>query len=58
MANKPVILAVDDDASVLESVVRDLRNHYGRDYRILQADSGPAALDVCRQLKRAAMPSR
>jgi thioredoxin reductase (NADPH) len=52
MANKPVILAVDDDASVLESVVRDLRNHYGREYRILQADSGPAALDVCRQLQQ------
>jgi thioredoxin reductase (NADPH) len=51
MASKPIILAVDDDSSVLESVVRDLRNHYGRDYRILQADSGPAALDVCKQLQ-------
>jgi thioredoxin reductase (NADPH) len=51
MARKPVILAVDDDASVLESVVRDLRSHYIRNYRILSADSGQAALDVCKQLK-------
>jgi thioredoxin reductase (NADPH) len=51
MARKPVILAVDDDTSVLESVVRDLRTHYIRNYRILSADSGQGALEVCRQLK-------
>ncbi len=48
---KPVILAVDDDISVLEAVVQDLRRHYGEKYRILRAGSGQAALDICSQLK-------
>ena len=48
---KPIILAVDDDASVLEAVVQDLRRHYGQEYRILRAGSGQAALDTSRQLK-------
>jgi thioredoxin reductase (NADPH) len=48
---KPVLLAIDDDTSVLEAVVQDLRRHYGQDYRIVRAASGAAALDICRQLK-------
>ena len=48
---KPTLLAVDDDVSVLEAVVQDLRQHYGRDYRIVRAASGAAGLDICRQLK-------
>jgi thioredoxin reductase (NADPH) len=48
---KPILLAVDDDISVLETVVQDLRRKYGKDHRILRAASGHAALDVCRQLK-------
>ncbi len=47
---KPVLLAVDDDTSVLEAVVQDLRRQYGASYRILRAASGQAALDICRQL--------
>ena len=47
---KPVILAVDDDVSVLEAVVQDLRRQYGATYRILRAASGQAALDTCKQL--------
>ncbi|HEY0307454.1 MAG TPA: FAD-dependent oxidoreductase [Acidobacteriaceae bacterium] len=47
---KPVLLAVDDDVSVLEAVVQDLRRQYGKDYRILRAASGQAALDICAQL--------
>ena len=50
MAN-PILLAVDDDVSVLETVVQDLRRKYGKDYRILRAASGQAALDVSQQLK-------
>src|SRR5512136_3070325 len=46
------IMAVDDDQAVLNSVERDLRQKYGRDYRIIKADSGAAALDVVRQLKQ------
>jgi thioredoxin reductase (NADPH) len=49
---KPVILAVDDDVSVLEAVVQDLRRQYGATYRILRAASGQAALDTCAQLKQ------
>jgi thioredoxin reductase (NADPH) len=48
---KPILLAIDDDTSVLEAVVQDLRRHYGQDYRILRAASGHAALDICRQLQ-------
>src|SRR5271163_2083321 len=47
---KPILLAIDDDTSVLEAVVQDLRRHYGQNYRILRAASGGAALDICRQL--------
>ncbi|HZU10294.1 MAG TPA: FAD-dependent oxidoreductase [Pseudacidobacterium sp.] len=49
---KPVILAVDDDISVLEAVIQDLRRQYGANYRILRAGSGQAALDTCTQLKQ------
>ena len=48
---KPILLAIDDDTSVLEAVVQDLRRHYGQFYRIVRAASGAAALDICRQLK-------
>ena len=37
---KPVIFTIDDDSSVLNSIERDLRAHYGQDYRILPIDSG------------------
>jgi thioredoxin reductase (NADPH) len=45
------ILAVDDDAAVLSAVERDLRQKYGRDHRILKADSGATALSVLKQLR-------
>jgi thioredoxin reductase (NADPH) len=48
---KPILLAIDDDTSVLEAVVQDLRRHYGQDYRIVRAASGGAALDICNQLQ-------
>jgi thioredoxin reductase (NADPH) len=48
---KPILFAIDDDTSVLEAVVQDLRRQYGQSYRILRAASGQAALDTCRQLK-------
>ena len=49
---KPVILALDDEPVVLNAVERDLRQKYGRDYRILKADSGAAALDTLKQLQQ------
>ena len=48
---RPILLAVDDDISVLEAVVQDLRRHYGATYRVMRAASGQAALDTLAQLK-------
>jgi thioredoxin reductase (NADPH) len=48
---RPNLLAVDDDVSVLEAVVQDLRRQYGAEYRVLRAASGQAALDTLEQLK-------
>ncbi len=47
---KPVILTVDDDAEVLNAVGRDLRHHFGAEYRIMKADSGRQALETTQQL--------
>jgi thioredoxin reductase (NADPH) len=52
MTTRASILCVDDDRSVLNSVERDLRQKYGRDYRILKADSGASALEAVQQLKQ------
>jgi thioredoxin reductase (NADPH) len=49
---KPVIFTIDDDSSVLNSIERDLRAHYGQDYRILPIDSGQAALDYLKKLQQ------
>jgi thioredoxin reductase (NADPH) len=48
---KPVILALDDEPAVLNAVERDLRQKYGRDYRIMKADAGATALDAVQQLQ-------
>jgi thioredoxin reductase (NADPH) len=47
----PILLTVDDDPEVSRSLARDLRQHYGRDYRIRRAESGPAALEALKELK-------
>lgn len=49
---KPVIFAIDDDGSVLNSVERDLRVHYGQDYRILPLNDGRVALDYLKKLEQ------
>ena len=48
---KPIIFTVDDDQEVLRVIERDLRRQYGKDYRILRADSGQAALTALEQIK-------
>lgn len=48
---RPILLAVDDDVSVLEAVVQDLRREYGATYRVLRAAGGQAALDTLNQLR-------
>src|SRR5215216_4634482 len=48
---KPVLLTVDDDREVLRAIARDLRRKYAGDYRVLRAESGPAAMEILRELK-------
>ena len=48
---KPVLLSVDDDPGVSRAVARDLRRHYGEDFRVLRAGSAAEGLDALRELK-------
>ena len=48
---RPILLAVDDDVSVLEAIVQDLRRQYAATYRVMRAASGQAGLDTLAQLK-------
>lgn len=47
----PVIMTIDDDVAVLNAVERDLRKKFGREYRVVKANSGASALDALRQLQ-------
>jgi thioredoxin reductase (NADPH) len=47
----PILLTVDDDPSVSRAVARDLRRRYGRDFRVVRADSGQDALEALREIK-------
>jgi len=49
---KPVIFSLDDDPAVLNSVERDLRAHYGQDYRIVPINTGQSALDYLKKLEQ------
>ena len=53
---KPILLVVDDDSDVLNAISRDLRTRYGRDFRVLRAESGTAALELLRELKERGTP--
>ena len=53
---RPVVLAVDDDPDVLRAVERDLRKQYSNRYRVLSANSGPAALDILKRLAQRSEP--
>jgi len=48
---KPILLSVDDDSDVLRAIERDLRSHYGAEYRVIGSDSPESALDLLNQLK-------
>lgn len=48
---KPAFLTVDDDPEVLRAIERDLRQEYGKRFRVLRADSGTAALEVLQKAK-------
>jgi thioredoxin reductase (NADPH) len=51
VAVKPILMTIDDDPEVSRAVERDLRRRYGAEYRVLRAESGPAALDTLEKLK-------
>src|SRR3954467_1241741 len=51
LVSQPILMTVDDDPAVSRSVARDLRRRYGKDYRVIRADSGPDALDALREIK-------
>ena len=53
---KPVLFTIDDDPQVLAAIARDLRERYARDYRILRADAGAAALEALRELRERGEP--
>ena len=53
---KPVIVAVDDEPTVLSAVARDLRREYGEQYRVVKSDSGITALELVRELKLRNVP--
>jgi len=48
---KPVILTLDDDLEVLQSLEYDLRHEYGDRFRIVRANSPKMALEVLKKLK-------
>ena len=49
--SKPAIFSVDDDPEVLQAIKRDLKQIYGRDYRILSVNSGKKALELLQTYK-------
>ncbi len=48
---KPIILTLDDEAPVSDAIERDLRTHFGRDYRIVKSTGPREALEVLGRLK-------
>lgn len=48
---KSILLIVDDDEQVLRAVVRDVRNAYGKNYRIVSTMSANEALTLLTELK-------
>ena len=54
--SRPTILTVDDDAQVSAALTRDLKRHYGSEYRVLPATSGDQALELLASLALRADP--
>jgi thioredoxin reductase (NADPH) len=48
----PVIILIDDDAQVLRSIERDMKNRYRETYRIIAGESANEMLELLEQLKR------
>jgi thioredoxin reductase (NADPH) len=50
--SNPVIVVIDDDPAVLNAVERDIRAKFGRDYRVVKANTGAKALEFLQQLQQ------
>jgi thioredoxin reductase (NADPH) len=48
--SEPVLIAVDDDPDALKDVERELRDRYGRHYRVTALASSGAALTLLEDL--------
>lgn len=53
---RPVMMTIDDDPRVLRAIERDLRGRYGREYRVVRAESGEAGLVALDELQRRGEP--
>src|SRR5947208_15426127 len=51
MAKQPILFVIDDDLQVLRAIVRDLRDQYRDNYRILSTSIVAEALDALKELK-------
>ncbi len=51
--SRPIIFAVDDDLQVLRAITRDLRQQYGKEYKIINTESANEALDTLVEMKNA-----
>lgn len=48
---KPLLMTIDDDPEVLQTIERDLRHEYGSSFQVLHSDCGANALKILEQLK-------
>jgi thioredoxin reductase (NADPH) len=51
--SRPIIFTIDDDAQVLRAITRDLRLHYGKDYKVMSTESAAEALETLVEMKNA-----
>ncbi len=51
--SRPIIFAIDDDLQVLRAITRDLRQQYGKEYKIINTESANEALDTLVEMKNA-----
>ncbi len=49
---KPIIFILDDDPAVLQSVTRDVRAQYRKEFRIISTHSANEALDAIREFRK------
>ncbi|MEM9340232.1 MAG: FAD-dependent oxidoreductase [Bacteroidota bacterium] len=48
---KPIILIIDDDPSVLKAIMRDIRDEFKKEYRIIGTDSAQEGLESLKNFK-------